>query len=509
MRGMLGLSMTPLVSAVRLAGTASTKYIEQYFRFNNGVGDSGDLAFPIVIPAGTDFKIQTWVNVDNFDTFYQIFSGDRTTLNTQSSTGLLTLFLPILSGGSVSRSTTGVIDLNKLNNVVVRVTAGDLFISINGVEEEMVAPPALDDFIISRFCGRTNIGSSSQYVGIMPPTMVWINDVLTDWYKFDDPNSVYQRNHAVPQGVELYSDSFALPEFYSRDGNIITKTDTTSETIFIANVEAGKQYRLSFRKNSHSTGSPNLRDQFNNQYVFPLMSPLESSGKNYEFVFNPTTDGKVGINGAASLWSISELSIKEFNGCEIVGGMPEDWVKYERQPGWEYWLEDSLATVSTSTNLDITRNCLKSGDSYTRNSTEQSCYVGKTLITFEDEGKDRLIRSQIIISNLSNSALYIPIRLQGQYPARMDVSFTREGEIHIPVSFSGDTDIAIHELSAEVEGNNLVINVSIETSQRLSFYISPRNEATGDLDNLDTDTTVKFDFNSISTSIKRKLEIAQ
>jgi len=329
---------SPLRPAMTQPLTSPYDLITRYFRPNNGTGDSGDLLTPIVIPAGADFKIQSWVSVDNFDTFYQIFSGDRTTFNTQASTGLLTLFLPILTGGSVSRSTTGVIDLNKLNNVVVRVTAGDLFISINGVEEEMVALPALDDFIISRFCGRTNIGSSSQYVGIMPPTMVWINDVLTDWYKFDDPNSVYQRNHAVPQGVELYSDSFALPEFFSRDGNIITKTDTTSETIFIANVEAGKHYRLSFRKDSHSAGSPNLRDQFNNQYIFPLMSPLESSGKTYEFVFTAITDGQVGINGAASLWSVSELSIKEFHGCEIIGGMPEDWFQVERQPHWDYWL---------------------------------------------------------------------------------------------------------------------------------------------------------------------------
>lgn len=153
---------SPLTSPLRPALTSPYELITHSFRTNNGTGDSGDLLTPIVIPAGADFKIQSWVSVDNFDTFYQIFSGDRTTFNTQASTGLLTLFLPILTGGSVSRSTAGVIDLNKLNNVVVRVTAGDLFISINGVEEEMVAPPALDDFIISRFCGRTNIGSSSQ-----------------------------------------------------------------------------------------------------------------------------------------------------------------------------------------------------------------------------------------------------------------------------------------------------------------------------------------------------------
>lgn len=353
MTGALNLSLRPLSSAMQSMAVKREGFISRYFRPNNGTGDSGDLLTPIVIPAGADFKIQSWVSVDNFDTFYQIFSGDRTTFNTQASTGLLTLFLPILSGGSVSRSTTGVIDLNKLNNVVVRVTGGDLFISINGVEEEMVALPALDDFIISRFCGRTNIGSSSQYVGIMPPTMVWINDVLTDWYKFDDPNSVYQRNHAVAQGVELVGtgNEWLIPGSYTGE---LTYTDDSVSVInadneigtraskVLDNLVVGQTYLVKTKHVGVDTYNVYIREgDVAGVGAIVYSSTTQFAGNYLEFVFSATQESMnilYSRGGSSGDIYAENISIKAFHGCEIVGGMPEDWFKVERQPHWDYWL---------------------------------------------------------------------------------------------------------------------------------------------------------------------------
>lgn len=359
MRGMLGLSMTPLASAVRLAGTASTKYIERYFRTNNGVGDQIDLLNEIIIPANVDFEIEFSISLFGVGTG-TFFGGElenKNTLVADINTNKIRIF-SYDSQGTITTLLQSTVEQadnfadTKIRTVGFKYINGVSTLLLDGITIDTSNWDLVDGVSINQFLSRTKNGF--RRLNCIPAEFkLWRNGdrttgELTDWYEFSDPNSVYQRNHAVAQGVELYSDSFALPEFFSRDGNIITKTDTTSETIFIANVEAGKHYKLSFRKDSHSSGSPNFRDQFNNQYIFPLMSPLESSGRTYEFVFTATTDGRVGINGASSLWSVSELSIKEFRGCEITGGMPEDWVKYKKKFDWLYWLNEENLFTPTS-----------------------------------------------------------------------------------------------------------------------------------------------------------------
>jgi hypothetical protein len=371
---------------------------------------------------------------------------------------------------------------------------------------------------VSQVLSRT-LNGFRLFVGVVFDFKIWTNgdrdsgDLILD-VPFDEAGTDYQRNRAVVgsfvdanrnwyyQG-DLIGDSDLIEiDFPSGDSG---PAATASGSVF----DPGKSYEVIYDVLSLSAGgSVRLNHGSNGVQDEPYN---DTAGIKTAYVIaNGSGNGTMQFYALADTQAqIRIISIREWSGVILQSALPEDWMQIERKRWWDYWLGKSLTTLSNSGGLDIARNVLKSGDTYTRNSSDQSCYIGKTLIPAGDEGEKRLISLQARISNLSNSALYIPIRLQNQYPARVDVSFTREGGIHIPTSYSSDTDIELHELSAEVESDDLVINILVETSQRLSFYISPRNEATGDLDNADPDTTVSFDFGYVSATIRRKLEIAQ
>tara|TARA_R110001583_G_scaffold48027_1_gene150267 strand:- start:32086 stop:33510 length:1425 start_codon:yes stop_codon:yes gene_type:complete len=345
MTGALNLSLRPLSSAMQSMAVKREGFISRYFRENIGISDGADLVgdSSINIPAGEDFEAEFYVSSKVGSVQRLCCSADFKHSIYLNSDGRPSI--KFTDTTDVERYMTNnsyyLADANALCKLIVKRTGSTFSIGNFG---NMSAQTFLNvgEFAIDMFQKRND--GSQRLVGILAEFKLWrggdrITGQLTDWYKFNNPSSVYQRNHAVAQGVELYSDSFALPEFFSRSGNRITKTGSTSESIFIATVGLGKTYKLSFKKDSHTTGSPNLRDQFNNQYVFPLMSVLEPVGELYEFKFTAISDGNVGINGNAAIWSISEISIEEFHGCEVVGGMPEDWFQVERQPHWKYWLD--------------------------------------------------------------------------------------------------------------------------------------------------------------------------
>ena len=332
-------------SAIRKPFIASDDGYREYlkrsvFEFNGT--QWGELSEPVVLDG--DFEIEMFITGDLFgDSTQSLFSGVLTEdpwlyVNGVSNGNNVALRYDSGSGFQYLSNPAPFKD-GKIHRITLTRIGATVSLGIDGdeVSRSINIPFVLNNLYASRSgtsLGYGNIFSIRNWKNGNRNTGELILNV-----PFDESGSDYQRNRAVAQGVELYSDSFALPEFFSRDGNIITKTGTTSGTIFIANVEAGKQYKLSFRKDSHSAGSPNLRDQFNNQYVFPLMSTLESSGKTYEFLFTATTDGQVGINGTSSLWSVSELSIREWSGIILQNALPEDWMQIEKKRYWDYWRE--------------------------------------------------------------------------------------------------------------------------------------------------------------------------
>ena len=404
---------------------------------------------------------------------------------------------------------------NLVQKLAVIKTGTVVDVYLSGVLQDSVDNPLWTDSFKFDLIG--SIGSLTQTLtGILLSTRCWTNgdrntgDLILN-VPFDESGSDYQRNRAVVgsfvdanrnwyyQG-DLIGDSDLIEiDFPSGDSG---PAATASGAVF--NPE--KSYVVVYEVLSLSVGgSVRLNHGSNGVQDEPYD---DTTGIKTAYVIaNGSGNGTMQFYALAGTQAqIRIVSIREWSGVILQNALPEHWMQIERKRWWNYWLGKPLTTLSNSGDLDITKNVLKSGDTYTRNSSDQSCYVGKTLV---GDGEKRLISLQVRMSNLSNSALYIPIRLQNQYPARMDVIFTREGGIHIPASYSSSTDIELHELSAEVESDDLVINILVETSQRLSFYISPRNEATGDLDNADPDTTVSFDFGYVSATIRRKLEIAQ
>jgi hypothetical protein len=418
----------------------------------------------------------------------------------------------------------GLIDWNKVNtfNCKYDHSTGEKVVFLNGSEVAREVQPKLGinwNLPVSTYFMKRLNDNNGITQGTLFSTKVWTNgdsttgDLILD-VPFNESGSDYQRNRAFVgsfvetnrnwyyQG-ELIGDSALIEiDFPSGDSG---PAATASGAVF----DPVKSYEVIYEVLSLSEGGSVRLNHGSNGVQDEPYNDIAGIKTAY-VIANGSGNGTMQFYALAGTQaSIRIISIREWSGVILHNALPEDWMQVEKKDTWDYWLEESTTIITTSDNLGISKNVIKVGDTYTRGNTTQSSYVGNDLIDAGDEGTLRVVKGQVKLSNLSESALYIPIRLQGAYPARVDATFNVDGSLRVEPVFISGTDIEIHKLSGSRIGGDLVIDFLVETSSRLNFYVSPRSEPTGDLDNSDTDPTISYDFKYISTIIRRKLEIAE
>ncbi|WP_276681465.1 hypothetical protein [Thalassolituus oleivorans] len=376
MTGALNLSLRPLSSAMQSMAVKREGFISRYFCAKNGVADYYQLLEPAVISAGTDFEIEFSCSLNNL-TVDSCIVGYKTT-----NLGALLIYHDAPDGwrvlyynGTVLTSwSTGIITSNSKLTTYSAVFSGDSVTFSNGSSSATGTLNGLGSVDIY-FDLIGNQINTKLLDGIVSNLKLWrggdrITGQLTDWYKFDTPNSFYQRNHAVPQGVELQSSILGedfggfTPE--SSNGQITIVGDEFRAAKISNNgpanikrvitLEAGKTYKITVQHSSAelgirgmAVGSPNDGSGSAKWDYYSGWIYSDSNGRSELVVTLDYNNIWLYLSSGLTVGSYigySNVSIQEWSGAEIIGGMPEDWFKVERQPHWNYWLKPEIVTQS-------------------------------------------------------------------------------------------------------------------------------------------------------------------
>jgi len=355
---------SPLRPAMTQPLTSPYDLITRYFRENNGVADYYQLLEPVDLTG--DFEIEAECFISDLE-FAPIFGGAQFGLRTDAD-GLLRFILPRTDLSLSPRyAPVGghIVAAGKLNTFTARKSGNDFYVGLNGVEVSNTFSDidASISFLYVAAVDVPNQGTpSARLFGGVTRLKTWVNgdrntgDLIHN-FKFDEPNSVYQRNHAVAQGINLIPENslasgagwstsvltFADALIFDGENNFASASYSTSD------IKYGTYYRVDFELFDYVSG-------------------------NFEVVLTDTTSDYIQGNGKKSIYlktaasgiqrvilrcrngigegnfKVKNLVIREFHGCEVVGGMPEDWFQVERQPHWNYWLGPELGFVASVLN---------------------------------------------------------------------------------------------------------------------------------------------------------------
>jgi len=373
MTGALNLSLRPLSSAMQSMAVKREGFISRYFRANNGVADYYQLLEPVTLIG--DFEIEAECFITDLE-FAPIFGGAQFGLRTDAD-GLLRFILPRTDLSLAPRyAPVGghIVAAGKLNTVTARRSGTSFYVGLNGVEASS-ALSDVDASISFLYVAAVDVnnqgGPSARLFGGVTKLKTWVNGdrntgELIHNLKFDNPNSIYQRNHAVAQGVELGFIASVLNSGWSFDGTAYNYSgDVFTFLGDTGRFEIGKSYLVDFTAVVNA-GQLLVRQSTSGSNVFD--TTVSGNFKVVITVADGSTDNvyfcSAFFDGARFAGSVVVNSIREFHGCEVVGGMPEDWFQVERQPHWDYWLDTENIFVPTAISSSWTDN---GGGSFTKN----------------------------------------------------------------------------------------------------------------------------------------------
>lgn len=188
------------------------------------------------------------------------------------------------------------------------------YLTLNGVEVFRRAASSIEPLNITAL-GVYADYSTNSYQGIISDLKVTSEGTLLTDTPLDDDwsDTNVARDLLSSYGSELFTDSEtnASPSWSVLSDGSVIKNGTDSSTQYIGSVESGKTYALTFLKESHEVGTPNFRDDTGNQYIFPVLNPLQDSGRIYTHIFTATRDGLVGFNGNSATFVLRDVSLKE------------------------------------------------------------------------------------------------------------------------------------------------------------------------------------------------------
>lgn len=361
---------TTAVKAFRVGdGTAVAQYLgglrtdynkQRWLRVNSGVSDYYQLLEPINIGFSEDFELQVIVHMITAAQG-NIFGSNNDAISSRLTVNPTGQLVIVLNGKLVNMG--AYTEFDKLSTIIIKRSGGSsCTVTVNGIQKgAFIESGAID---IDWFCKEK--ATVIELEGILAEFKLWrdgdrTTGQLTDWYKFDNPNSIYQRNHVVPQGVELQ------PSILGEDfGGFKPETSNGQITIVgdefraakISNagpanvrrvipLEAGKTYKITVQHSSAeagirgmAVGSPNDGSGSAKWDYYSGWMYSDSNGRS-ELVVTPDFSNiwlylSSGLT-VGSYIGYSNISIQEWSGAEIINGMPEDWGLKESAAGRSDW----------------------------------------------------------------------------------------------------------------------------------------------------------------------------
>jgi hypothetical protein len=321
-----------------LGGVRTDYNLQRYFRDNNGVGDYYQLLEPIVLSG--DFEFELSVYIDATGTFHQLLSGIGFTFNVKADDSII-----LFKNGYINKSFNQKVIRGSFNTIIIKRLGGLLICVVNGVSESSNQP--VTNFNIQVIAGWYDYGTPSPLEGIVAGLKIWQggdrnsdNSVLTDWYKFDNPNSAYQRNYVVAQGENLcLEEPVYLGMGWTQIVDGFTANTENYTGVMWSGAIEGETYLIScYQYDIENPGLSSSGSLEGDDWRYS-----EIDGVRYWLV-TASSSGRLGFKADNNgIFKIKDCSIQKWSGAEIIGGMPKDWFKVERQPHWDYWLGPELS----------------------------------------------------------------------------------------------------------------------------------------------------------------------
>jgi hypothetical protein len=223
---------------------------------------------------------------------------------------------------------------------LVSVLGGDVTFYVDNTI--VASAPALFPVNINSIGDQYDSATSvTNYAGIFYDLKVWTNgdrntgDLILN-VPFDESGSDYQRNRAVPLGVNLAdSEPSNIRETWADNGDGSFTALSNGEYLAVewSGVVAGKVYKISYDIVHHSDGGIRV---INGSVSEPWNISTVDGRRDVYVTADSTSLGFRHDNDAN--FTISDVSIREWSGVILQTALPEDWMRIEKKRRWDYWL---------------------------------------------------------------------------------------------------------------------------------------------------------------------------
>ena len=282
------------------------------------------LSEPVVLDG--DFEIEFFVypiNVSGSDEILLGKSDDQRGF-IRISQGHIHVNMTTSSGATIFNALPALVN-NEIQRIVVSRSGSDITVNYAG-ESETIYVADLSNHSFDWIAAKSG---SSLFQGNFFSTRIWNNgdrntgELVTD-LRFDEPDTNYQRNYAVPLGSEMWTagnyDSVNVPAWSTIvSQTLLSVAGRCYEVSMDVSVDSGSLHIVNF------SGYPNISESGRYSYVVHA----KNTG---QFVIQSMGNGFAG--------SIRNVSIKERSSAILENTLPGDWEEISKKSGDDFWTGD-------------------------------------------------------------------------------------------------------------------------------------------------------------------------
>ena len=344
MRGMLGLSMSPIASAIRLAGTSvvsgQTNVVRsilnfndtQYGTFTDPIILSGDFEIEVICTPGTTGDNNTLIGGDDFSLYLSTTDSVRVIAPRNDSA----LGARYLTDSEINP------EPSKINRITLK-RSGNNFTYGTQAATHSADFNDIDSSITLNWIGGMTT-SESDTPSFLPDAMsifsikIWAGDkatgTLTHEYRLDELDTIYQRNYAsIKTAVPFSADTVGGNWVDNGDGSY-TYDGAYNQQIIDSKFRDGTLYEVSFVAEINA-GAIEVRPAvfgtttFNTSGNHTVLITADSDG----IAFGSVLDAGVRFNG-----TISSITIREFESAVLENVLSGDWEEISQTSDQYKWL---------------------------------------------------------------------------------------------------------------------------------------------------------------------------
>lgn len=250
-------------------------------------------------------------------------------------------FLPGSGSGWVNHTfvSTARVDDGKIHNVRVS-RLGDTYSLFVDNQLELTESIVGANVQLTTLFRRSSAGIE-HLVGATEKLKIWkdgdrnTGELVTD-LRFDQSDTIYQRDYAVPLGVEIASGqpSVISSSWTSLGGGAYEVSATDYHSILWSGGEAGKTYLVScYQYDIAGGGLTPSGAGLPDDWVFGTQDRIR------RWLVTLGSDGYIGFKTSNSgAYKIKDISIKEWSGAILENTLPGDWEKISKKSGDDFWL---------------------------------------------------------------------------------------------------------------------------------------------------------------------------